>query len=355
MLSKENKTHLLVKFLSRSSYSADAIETWLRQFPKNEPVWDACRFTFDPEATVYDWLVVYHDLPPQRPGEHYPAIEKLACHPANTLHVNYEPSNITTYGHHYLMQFGHVLTSHEPSCVRHPNRIYSQPGLPWFYGRSTSGRKHLSYDELYSSNPPTKTKLLSTVCSAKQQNHTTHKRRFNFTHNLQRVIPEIEIFGHGIRPVDDKAEALFPYKYHLAIENHFAPHHWTEKLADAFLGFALPFYAGCPNASDYFPAESFVPIDLRDFEGSRETIRRVIQNEEYEKRLPAIREARRMVLEEYNLFAVLAREIERLHQTLEIKPTIIFSRKAFWRKNPLARLYCLTEKTLRTIKGYLQR
>ncbi|MEZ6050382.1 MAG: hypothetical protein R3C02_03185 [Planctomycetaceae bacterium] len=42
------------------------------------------------------------------------------------------------------------------------------------------------------------------------------------------------------------------YRYHVAVENHIAEHHWTEKLADAFLGATLPFYFGCPNASDYF-------------------------------------------------------------------------------------------------------
>jgi hypothetical protein len=126
-------------------------------------------------------------------------------------------------------------------------------------------------------------------------------------------------------------------------------------LADPFLGFALPFYAGCPNASEYFPAGSFVPIDPRDFEGALAIIRSVIENDEYEKRLPAILEARQLILEEYNLFAVLSREIERLHQTGEIKSAQILCRKAFWRKHPLARLHCVAEKTLRTIKGYLRR
>ncbi len=126
-------------------------------------------------------------------------------------------------------------------------------------------------------------------------------------------------------------------------------------MADPFLGFALPFYAGCPNASDYFPNGSFVPIDPRDFEGSLATIRSVIENDEYEKRLPAILEARQLILEEYNLFAVLSREIERLHHAGESNSSKILCRQAFWRKYPLARLHCVAEKTLRAIKGYLRR
>ena len=51
---------------------------------------------------------------------------------------------------------------------------------------------------------------------------------------------------------------------HIAVENHIAPHHWTEKLSDSFLGYCLPFYIGCPNAADYFPEQSFIGLDIED-------------------------------------------------------------------------------------------
>ena len=124
----------------------------------------------------------------------------------------------------------------------------------------------------------------------------------------------------------------------MAIENFIGPHHWTEKLADAFLGLALPFYCGCPNATDYFPAESFIPVDLKDPQGGARIIRDAISNNEYEKRLPAIIEARRRVLFEYNLFAVISREIEKLHASgFEGggERTTIYSRHAL-RKGSLA-------------------
>lgn len=98
-----------------------------------------------------------------------------------------------------------------------------------------------------------------------------------------------------------------------AIENYVGPHHWTEKLADAFLGLTLPFYCGCSNAADYFPPESFIPIDMKDPVGAANIIRQAIANREYEKRLPAIIEARRRVMFEHNLFAVVSREIEKRH------------------------------------------
>ena len=85
------------------------------------------------------------------------------------------------------------------------------------------------------------------------------------------------------------------FRYHIAIENHIAPHHWTEKLADVFLGHSLPFYHGCPNAADYFPADSFIPIDIHQPERVLEIIRQAIDRGEYERRLPAIVESRRRV------------------------------------------------------------
>lgn len=99
---------------------------------------------------------------------------------------------------------------------------------------------------------------------------------------------------------------LDPYRYHVAVENHRSPHHWTEKLADAFLGCALPFYFGAPNAADYFPPESFVAIDINRPQETARRIQAAIESGEYEQRLPFILEARRRVIEEYNMIALVA-------------------------------------------------
>jgi len=154
---------------------------------------------------------------------------------------------------------------------------------------------------------------MSVVCSTKRQRHTHHHQRVRFVEQLKAVLPELDVFGHGWNYLPDKADALDPYRFHLAIENHVAPHHITEKLADAFLGVCLPFYHGCPNYADYFPEESVIPIDIFDFEGSRETIERAIRDREDEKRRDAILESRRRYLERYWLFAQVARIIEERH------------------------------------------
>ena len=318
----------------------------LRRFPGGVPVWGRCRFILDYAATEYDWLVAYDDLPPTGSERFGMREEILACPRAQTLLITTEPSTIKSYGTRFLAQFGHVLTSQEPWAIRHPGAIFSQPALLWFYGRSGARG---SYDQMVNHPPAAKTAMISTVCSSKQQRHTLHRSRYKFIQKMRALVPELDVFGHGVRPVHDKADALDSYRYHIAIENHLCTHHWTEKLADAFLGLCLPFYYGCPNAGDYFPEESHIAIDIRQPEDAAARIRKAIRDDEYSRRLPALREARRRVLEEYGLFAVLSKIIEARHTSAAGRPEIepaarILSRRALRLAHPTTLLADLWEK-----------
>lgn len=306
-----------------------------RQLPNGSPEWGNCHFSLDPLDRSYDWLVVYDDLPAKSGEARKHRHEVLACPAAHTLLTTSEPSSIKHFGDAYVRQFSSILTSQEAWALPHSDRIFSQAGLHWFYGL---GEQHIvPFDELVSHLPTNKTHDLSMVFSPKRMRHTLHHQRYNFMCKLMRLIPEMHVYGRGARPLgdNDKAEALNSYRYHVAIENYIGPHHWTEKLSDAFLGLTLPFYAGCTNATDYFPADSFIAIDIRDPEGTARIIRQAIENKEYEKRLPAILEARRRVLFEHNFFAVVSREIEKRHrpaaQTAE--GVVIYSRHALRRKS----------------------
>jgi hypothetical protein len=301
---------LVVKFVMARPRHYNA-QVWLRHFPGFEPAWGRCRFVFDADAREYDWLVAYDDMPPDRDDGSKQGAELLACSPRHTLLLTVEPSSIKTYGSRFTAQFGLVLTSQEPWALPHAHAIRSHPALQWFYGW---GQPQLrGFDEIRDHPPLAKSRLISTVASPKRQRHTLHRRRHLFTGELKALLPELDVFGRGLRPMNDKAEALDDYRYHVALENFRGPHHWTEKLADSFLGCTLPFYHGCPNASDYFPEGSFIPIDISDPAGAARVIRAAIDGGEYEKRLPLILEARRRVLHQYNMFAVLSRIIESHH------------------------------------------
>jgi len=318
-----------VKFLSKLDSNI-----WLRQFPGKTPQWDNCTFNFDPDCREYDWLVVYEDLP-RKNTERFPVNEEvLSCPRENTLFLTMEPSTIKTYGRHYTAQYEYVITSQEEWALPHRNRIQLPPNLPWFYGLNS--KEMFTYDMIAAVENPDKSKLISTICSAKKQKNTVHYQRYHFTHELKKLLPELEIFGRGVREIDDKAESLDEYKYHIVIENFIGKNHFSEKLSDAFLGYTLPFYYGCPNADDYFMPESFINIDIYDLEGSLKIITDAIKNDEFSKRLPFIRESRRRVLDEYNIFAVVSREINKRHKH-HVKPStpfILRSRRALRKKHP---------------------
>jgi hypothetical protein len=308
---------LRIKLLGKYKPGHDG-EGWPRFFPARRPEWGNCSFVFDRDCRDYDWLVVYDDLP-SLAGERHPLwIEELACPPEHTLLILTEPSVVKTYGRAYLNQFRWILSTHEIWATGpHQGRIFEQPALYWFYA-STSPRG--DYDTLVRHVPLDKTADLSTVCSSKRHGHTLHSKRYDFTQQLKARLPGMEIYGHGVRPLVDKADALDPYRYHLAIENHYGPHHWTEKLSDAFLGACMPIYYGCPNAEEYFPAESFLRINLDDVDAAAETIQRAIRDRVWEKNLDSILESRRRVLEQYGTIATVVRLVNERHNAGHARP-----------------------------------
>ena len=318
------KSEYSVKLVSRASGENES-SRYRKQLPLKGPKIGSCRFIFNALAKEYDWLVVIDDIPKITPKR----TERLACPKEHTILVTTEPSSITRYGNAFASQFGHLITNQDEKYLSHPNVMRSQTGNLWFYGKD--------YDVIVAAKPPQKTKKISTVCSNKQQGHTIHKLRFEFTKLLQEKISQIERFGKGYKWIDLKADALDDYEFHVAIENHYAKDVWTEKLADAFLGYCVPIYYGCPNIYDYFPKESIILIDLDDFEGSIKKIQDVITTPgEYERRLDAVIEARRRVIEEYNLFAMVNKIVEEHvgHGSTKTLGSKIYSRRIMRARSP---------------------
>jgi hypothetical protein len=341
-----SQSPIRIKFLSKAQSADRDYDRWLRRLPGGYNRWENCEFIFEQDCDRYDWLVVYDDLP-RLPGQKNPFWEEiLACPRERTLLITTEPSSIKLYGYGFLRQFGWVLTSQEPRFIRHPGMIHRQAGLVWFYG-NTDVRG--TFDHLASTaEPPGKSADLSTVCSAKSMRHTLHANRVAFTQALKTAIPDMEIYGQGVREIPDKADALDPFRYHLAIENHVAPHHWTEKLSDPFLGWCLPIYHGCPNAADYFPEESFIPFDMLDFGAAKDLILKAIRDDEYSRRLPAIREARRLALLEYATFPQVARIITERHLLPTAEPAgreAIISRHLWRKRHPVEAISQLVRKS----------
>jgi len=253
-----------------------------------------CLFIMDPRCREYDWAVVYDELPPWNAGSIRGQCEELACPPEQTILVTQEPPTIKLYPRTYTRQFGYVITTQLPCFLRHPNHCLGRGTLLWM--------ADYPYEEAVSMPDYPKSKTIATVCSAKRQRHTLHHDRYALTSYLSQHMPELQWFGRGVRELKYKYEAMNDYRYQLAVENYIEDYHWSDKISDPILALCLTFYAGDPKLGEVLPPESFIPIPLHDHEAALRIMQEAIRNNEYEKRLPAIREARRLIVEKYNTY-----------------------------------------------------
>ncbi len=288
-------------------------------------------FISDAACRDYDWLVVYDDLP--RPGDQgvVREEEELACPPEQTILITAEPPTIKLYPECYTRQFGYVLTTHDRRYLPHKNWRRSEGSMEWIVDYTP--------EETFGMPEWPKSKLISTCLSAKRMKHTRHYERYRLIDYLSQRMPELDWFGYGKNPVTSKQTALNAYKYHVAVENYIHPYHWTDKISDPILALCLTFYAGDEKLGEMLPEESFVPIPIDDHEAVLEIIQRTIRNGEYEKRLPAIREARRRIVTQYNTYdrvAQIIREHNETHPHPAVAPSkpIVLRGRHLLRRNP---------------------
>jgi hypothetical protein len=254
--------------------------------------------------------------------------EVVVCPSQNVILVTWEPPE-RHYGQRFIDQFAGVATCH-PN-LKHPNVQLTHQGHPWHIPRT--------YDELKSSTLPSKTKLASVITSNKQF-YEGHRSRLAFVTRLKAALgDQIDLFGRGINTFDTKWEVLAPYRYTIAIENAFEPHWITEKLADCFLTETFPFYAGAPNAADYFPADSFMAIDIADPPHAIQAIAETLASPtHYDSVLPALQQAKSVYLDQQSLFPLLTRLLDHRFnsdekataQPILLKPE--YSLRPLWRR-----------------------
>jgi len=274
-----------------------------RQTPNSLGVWKNVYFTTDNISDV-DYVIVLN----------YSNVDvEVNTYPSNVWVVMQEPyikgffDWMVEKHSIYAKVFTHHIFSNKSKYIS------SYPMLVWHVNKS--------YDELKSIAIPGKTKNISWITS-NLQHFPGHRNRMEFLERVKQSELEVDLFGRGIKFIEDKWDGLAPYKYALAIENSSSKDYWTEKLADCFLSYTLPIYYGCANLEAYFPKDSFIKIDINKPEEAFEIIRNAIQNKEYEKRFDAICEARELILEKYNFFANISNEIEK-NKTIGKKEHIV--------------------------------
>jgi hypothetical protein len=295
-----------------------------RQTPGCSKAFADCQFSIDdPDVTECDLWVVYEGMPTE---------ETVSCPAGGTLLMTAEPAAVHEYHPRFVAQFDTVITSQ--SQLRHTQRLLAQQCQPWHAGvaRDDQNRINLDYDAFAAANTQPKTKLLSVVCSDKKM-IPEHRQRLRFIETLRQHFGDrLHVFGRGQNPINDKWEAIAPYRYHITLENAQIDHYWTEKLADAYLGLAYPIYYGCSNLAEYFSRDAFTAIDIFRPQDAIATIENVLAADLYAARLSAVQRAKQLVLDRYNLFAVLAQFGKQIASTVNPsrRVTLCPERNAFW-------------------------
>ena len=283
----------------------------LRQTPGSAGVWGKYRFVPDAAADEgpYDAWVVYNNLPGRE-------VQYALCPRGRTILIIGEPPSRGAVHPGFASQFGTVVTCHPGMNGARIRKV--QQALPWWVGLRRAGMFQfdavMGYDGLAGMTSVPKTKDLSIICSDLAIT-PGHRRRVRFVSELIRHFGDrMDVFGQGRRPVEDKWDAIAPYKYHVVLENSSIDDYWTEKLADAFLGAALPIYWGCRNIERYFSRGALIPIDIARPADVIRKIERVLSEDPYQEMQKDIWRAREKVLDEFNLFPMIARFVDALPQ-----------------------------------------
>lgn len=297
-----------------------------------------CDFIFNPNSPVEaDYWIVYAN------GR---SSDENHCAPENTLFVAAEPESKKVYPKKFYRQFHRIIDTHEKS--EHPRVTLHAPCLNWHVGLNPEPRKFtLGYDQLAAMQCPSDPiNKVSVVCS--NANFTDGQRaRLKFLSELKSELGDkIVHFGRGFEPIDDKLSAIYNYRFHLVLENCQLPHYWTEKLADAYVGWAYPLYVGSPNLNEYFPEHSFTQLSLDRPRDAAEKIKSMLEAPRTTEECDAIKAGRDLIMNEYNPWVAWAKWAEEYHvRTAKPKKLRIHSHKAF-RPFPRNILY-----RLRNLKG----
>lgn len=146
-----------------------------------------------------------------------------------------------------------------------------------------------------------KTKLFSVVDSGKKSLEG-HRKRVSFIKSaFERY--HLDVFGKingNVLPPRDKQAALLEYYYHLAIENGQTDYYFSEKICDPLLCLAKPFYFGARKIEQFFPSESYLPIDVNDFDRFDEILESIGSIN-----IDSLKEARNLILYKYNIWPTL--------------------------------------------------
>ena len=283
----------------------------MRQTPAGAGNWDGIQFTSEPVEEC-DLVMVLNYIPVE---------SSVRCAPENIWAMMQEPyvHDIFDWVMEGHRQYRYVFTHHPKRNILLKKYVACQPALPWHVDAT--------YDALRKSAVPEKRNAISWVTS-NLTSFPGHKLRMEFLAQLRSHGAPVDVYGKGIKFIENKWDALAPYRYSLAIENSSGPDYWTEKIADCFLSWTIPIYYGCTNLEDYFPEGSFIRIDINQPENALDIIHATLREDDWQARVTALNEARNLVLERYQFFPQVRQLISNYYKDLPKQDLVLKPYKA---------------------------
>lgn len=154
-----------------------------------------------------------------------------------------------------------------------------------------------------------KSKNMSAIISEKNVDEG-HIVRREFIKKYKDLL-DIDVFGRckelafkGELTKEEKWIGYAPYKYFFSVENNRENNYITEKLFEPILCECLTFYCGAPNVSSFIDPRSYIYIDPVNmgYEETYQLIKKSIEESEWDKRLPYIREMKRKIINKLSFF-----------------------------------------------------
>lgn len=196
---------------------------------------------------------------------------------------------------------------------------YKSDFLPaiWWVGRNYNELKSMKFEDVV------KSKKISCITTNKW------RKRAEFVKFISNHNKELDVFGRwiysdrdyeflngncykgpieGLTGATSKSIGLEPYEYSICLENCKIENYWTEKIIDSILSWTFPIYYGATNLENFFPEDSYIPIDMN--KKSLDKIKSIIEQPPTDEQIKALREARRRILDEYNVWVVVYNLIE---------------------------------------------
>lgn len=213
-------------------------------------------------------------------SEYVVCLDRPSISQANSIHFRREPNIIKPWKSpkSFFSNFDYSSINTYHVCTRTPR----------------------SYTLLEKESYTNRIKRVSAVSSDKHSHRTSFIK--SITSNFAGRIDYFgNIFTGKCVPPNQRRQAFDQYLMSVCIENCSQENYFTEKITDCLLSWCMPLYWGCPNIHQFFPEGSYRLIDIN----TPNQIMEVANEPISKKEIKAMKEARNLILNKYNIWSTL--------------------------------------------------